>query len=287
MMSNRSLLGVSCAALLIFTAPSVAQVTPEQVWQSWQDMSAASGQAISADSVTRDGDSLIVTGLQMNVEQQGANAEGRLSELRFTDAGDGTVDITLPPNYPITMKLSDRPRQLKPIEISMEITQENMTLTASGDPTAVKYDMSAPSLTIKLTRIDGLAAQSQVVTGEATLSNIEGSYSVTDTSELRSDFTVGAVALALLGADFENELRMTAALKNLTMISEATMIGAVGSPSFEETLRNGASSSSNFTVGSSDFDLEAVDRDGVTSVKGTLDGQSFRRSLMFKGWIMR
>lgn len=271
-MSNRRMLAISGAALLVLTPPCLADVTPEQVWQNWQDLTANSGQTITVDSVTRDGASLVIKGLQMNVAQQGANAEGRLSELLFTDAGDGTVNITLPPNYPITMKMSESPSQSRPIEISMEITQEDALLKASGDIRAVKYDLSAPSLKLKLTRIDGLSAPSEKLTGEATLANIKGSYTVTDTADLQSDFSIGGLAMAVVGADGDSEMRMTVAMQDLNMVSAGKLMGALGGPDFSKALQAGAANNSEFTAANSDFDLEIVDGTGPTSVKGAMAG---------------
>jgi hypothetical protein len=267
-MSKRSFFGISGAVLLAFAPPSFADVTPEQVWQNWQELSLAAGQVISADKVSRDGDSLVVQGLQISMMQQGANAEGRMKELRFTDAGDGTVVIALPPNYPITMTLSESPRQFGPIQIAMEITQDDVMMTASGDQNTIKYDLSAPNLKIKLIRIDGLSAQSDQVTGEMTLADIQGSYLVTNTADVSSDFTIGGMALALVGADSSSEFRMTAAMQDLTMTSAGQMLHL---EDLADALTQGAANSSKFTAAKSDFDLEVVDAKGVTAVKGTLD----------------
>lgn len=279
-MSKRSFLGISGAALLVFAPPSFADVTPEQVWQNWQDLSMAAGQMITAQTVSRDGDSLVVQGLQMTMLQQGANAEGRMTELRFTDAGDGSVVIALPPNYPITMTLSESPRQFGPIQIAMEITQDDVMMTASGDQDTIKYELSAPNLKIKLIRIDGLSAQSEQVTGEMTLADIQGSYLVTDTADVSSDFTIGGMALAMVGADSHSEFRLTAAMQDLTMTSTGQVLSA---QDLADALTQGAANSSTFTAAKSDFDVEVVDATGPTTVKGTLDSVQMTTAIDAQG----
>ena len=66
-----------------------AQVTPEDVWQSWQKMTASYGQALVADSVTRDGDTLVASGITASMDQDGASMVGKIDEMRFRDLGDG------------------------------------------------------------------------------------------------------------------------------------------------------------------------------------------------------
>jgi hypothetical protein len=158
-MANWSILGISGAALFIATGTAWADVTPEDVWQSWQDMSKSMGQVISAQNVQRDGDTLIVSNITLTSTTPEAQVDGNLAELRFIDAGDGTVLVKMPPEYPITMTLPAGPDRPKPVEIALDIIQEGAVLITSGDPDAVIHDLTAPEMKIKLNRIDGIAAQ--------------------------------------------------------------------------------------------------------------------------------
>lgn len=266
-MANWSILGISGAALLVATGTAWADVTPEEVWQSWQDMSKSMGQVIGAENVQRDGDTLIVSNITLTSTTPEAQVDGNLAELRFTDAGDGTVLVEMPPEYPITMTLPVGPDRPKPVEIALDIIQEGAVLIASGDPDAVVHDLTAPEMKIKLNRIDGVAAQNLMV--EATLADIKGSYSNDATATMTSDFTIGGIALAIVGGDETGELRMTSAIKDIAVTGSGTMMGALGGPDFMAALTGGAKSATTITYGSADFDVEVTAPEGPSSLIGT------------------
>ena len=280
-MSNWSILGMSGAALLAVTGSALADVSPEDVWQSWQDMSKSTGQIITAESVTRDGDTLVVSNLTMTSATPDAKVDGSMAELRFTDAGDGTVLVEMPPEYPITMTLPAGPDRPKPVEIALDISQEGAVLTASGDPDAVNYDLTAPSMKIKLNRIDGVASQNLTV--EATLADINGSYATDATATMTSAFTIGGIALAVLGGDETGEVRLTSAIKDVTVMGSGAMMGAMGGPDFMAALTAGAKSASQITYGSADFDIEMTAPAGPSTVKGTSQSGMISASIGAEG----
>ena len=92
-MSIRTLAGTSALVLFMGSSTLLADVTPEEVWQGWQDAIAAGNTKVSAESATRDGDVLEVTNITIGDE---ANGSLSFESLSFTDQGDGTVAITAP-----------------------------------------------------------------------------------------------------------------------------------------------------------------------------------------------
>lgn len=268
-MANWLILGISSAAVLAVTGTAFADVTPEDVWQSWQNTSKSMGQVITAESAERDGDTLIVSNITMSSTTPDAQMSGTMAELRFRDAGDGTVLVEMPPEYPITMTLPAGAERPEPVEIALDISQEGAILTASGDPAAVNYDLTAPNMKIKLNRIDGVAAQNLTV--EATLADIKGSYATDAAATMTSDFTVGGIALAVVGSDETSEMRLTSAIKDVAMTSKGTMIGALSGPDFMAALTEGAYTTTQITYGSADFDVEMTAEEGPSTAKGTTE----------------
>jgi hypothetical protein len=65
MVSSR--LAGTTALVMFLSAPAFADVTPEQVWENWQAIATSSGQTLTTQSVERDGDTLVVTGLVMDM----------------------------------------------------------------------------------------------------------------------------------------------------------------------------------------------------------------------------
>lgn len=280
-MAHWSILGISGAALVVATGTAFADVTPEEVWQSWQDMAKASGQTISVESATRDGDTLVVTNITMKGATPDVQFDNLLSVLRFTDAGDGTVLVEMPPAYPINMTLPVAPDRPKPVQIALEINQEGAVLTASGDPDAVNYDLTAPNVKIKLNRLEGVAAQNLTV--EATLADITGRYATDPTGKITSDFTIGGVALAVVGNDATGEVRLTSAIKDVAMTGSGKMMGTMAGPDLMAALTEGAYSASQITYGSADFDVEVTAPAGPSTVKGTSQSGAISASIGAEG----
>ena len=75
-MTQSHIRGASVLAALLLSTAAQAQVTPEQVWQNWQDLSTSYGQTIAAESEVRDGDTLTVTGMQIDSEFDGGTVSG-------------------------------------------------------------------------------------------------------------------------------------------------------------------------------------------------------------------
>lgn len=261
-------------ALLISATSAHAAVTPEDIWQNWQASSTAMGQTMTAKSTQRDGDTLVVSGITISSAQNGATVSAALDEVRLLDMGDGTVSIAMSPDYPINMTLPPNQAREKPVEIAITISQQELVLTASGDPAAIHYAALAPNVKVKLTRIDGVDAAAANLAVEASLSDISGSYGTSgagDAMTVSSDFKASGLALAVIGADPKagSEVRITSALKDINLMSSGAMMTAFAGANFVEALKRGANSASKMTVGSSDFDIAIDGESGPITVKGT------------------
>lgn len=86
----------SAAFLALCAAnPALADVTPEEVWQSWQDVFTSAGSTVTTTSAARDGDTFVVTGFKASHDGAESKGETAIPEIRLRDKGDGTVELTL------------------------------------------------------------------------------------------------------------------------------------------------------------------------------------------------
>ena len=76
----------------VLAAPAFA-ITPEEVWTSWQELSASYGQKITTESVEQDGSDVVVTGLVLSQEDETAKVEGRLDQITFADNEIGRAHV--------------------------------------------------------------------------------------------------------------------------------------------------------------------------------------------------
>jgi hypothetical protein len=271
---KHSFLAGSTAALALFAGTTAfADVTPEEVWENWQATLTASGQTVTTTDVSRDGDTLVVSGLTLSYEKDGGSFSASIDELDFTDNNDGTVDITLSDSYPMLIKTPAAAgvEGSKPTDMKVTISQPEMLLTASGTVDAMQYDVDAPTVIAKVEAINGTDAAVNDLTIEATLTNVVGTYSVAGPAEKKqvtSEFTAEKVAFTGSGKDPEKQtdFSLTGAVEGLSGKSSATMVDM---KDMAAALAAGFAMNSAFNYTSSNFDVTATTDAKPTHVTGS------------------
>lgn len=135
---------VAVSALMVGQA--AADVTPEEVWQSWLDLAQSGGQVLTEGARSRQGDSLIVTDLKSEtvVPAGGGRIAFSIPQVSLRDMGDGRVEITTAETYTIEGSLegADGHKQ----DIDGAVTQSGMKVIVSGTPDAMSFDYQAAAL---------------------------------------------------------------------------------------------------------------------------------------------
>jgi hypothetical protein len=244
----RILSGTTAVAALLFAAyPALAQVTPEDVWQNWQDSAARGGFTVDGASVARDGATLTITGATFGIDDgAGGMVQIPISPIAMTDVGDGTVAITLPETIAISAPPAPSGETL-----AMTIAVPGLQSIASGSPSAVSYATTMPSATVDIDvtggpstgdlvlAIAGGAAQS-TYTSEGERVMIDGGFTA-DSVTLNGTFADGgagssgtvALSLAALSSTTGGNLfdvdstEMSAALQDGFALSTGTDFGAM------------------------------------------------------------
>ncbi len=281
---------VSALALMALSAmPAAADVTPEEVWQNWQDASAAMGQTLIAATTTRDGDTLRIENITIASAAEGVTAEGNLAQISMKDQGDGTVLVTMSPEYPIKMTLPATEAGKPEVQVNLLVTQDDLKMIASGDAGAISYDMTAPTVKIKLDRVEGAAGQAANLTVDATLTDLAGTYAtqqVADGMTANSDVTAGGLALAVIAGDpvKKTELRGTASMAGLAFKTEGALLGAaLGAGMMPEALAK-AETKTEFTTETTTFEMEIAEASGNSRFSGTM-GQGAMRATILGGMM--
>lgn len=271
-----NLAGSTAAIALMSGTGAFADVTPEQVWQNWQDMSASYGQTMTATSATRSGDTLVVEGLEVKTDEDGFVMQGTIETVNFRDKGDGSVEITMSDSYPLTLTLPPKADEegAKPTDLTIAISQPGMMMTASGTPEATSYDYSAPSATVKLEAIEGVDADKVDATVEATLTNLKGKYLVDGDETARkvtSGLSIGGMALAVIANDAEtdSDVRITANIADIATSSESNLLGPDSMVDLAKALADGMTIKGLFSHGATEFDISVTESDKPTTIKGS------------------
>lgn len=144
-----SLRAATCVAALMIAPAAHADVTAQQVWTAWQTSMAqyAGAAAISTGAVAEDGDTVTVTDLVLSSDNDGETVRVSVPQIVFAGAGDGTVVVTSSDITTIAVGTATGGT------IDMSFVQSGATLTASGTPEDVTYDIAADQYALSIDRI--------------------------------------------------------------------------------------------------------------------------------------
>ena len=279
----------STALVMTLAAPAMADVTPEQVWENWLALLQGNGQTVTTESVARDGDALVVTGLTLGIAQEGVTGEGTIEEMVFTDQGDGTVAITMSENYPISLTFDPPADEAggEPTTITIDVTQPGLTILASGDTAETSYDFTAPTLTIALGSIEGVAAEAIDTTAKAVLTNVTGTYLFAAgegedaASDLTSNFAAQNMTLTISGTDPDpspaegeagagpSTVKVNMTVADITGTTNGTLLSAAAMADMAAALQAGFATEGTINAGATTYDMEVTDATGLTKITGT------------------
>ena len=94
-------LGLICAG-----SAAQADVTAQQVWDNWVDQMAIYGEGFTTGPVSQSGDTLIVPDVRIEFSDARVSATAKIGDLTLTENGDGTVSVTTPESYPLSIQLT-------------------------------------------------------------------------------------------------------------------------------------------------------------------------------------
>lgn len=272
----------SSAIGLVFLATSAsADVTPQEVWTSWQAMLTSAGQELTVGSTADSGNTVDVTGLVVAFkDQMGGSASVSFDKLSFAANGDGTVTVTMPDSYPLQMAFpaeGDGPGSLK-----LTVTQPGMKIVAGGSATETSYDFTAPTVTVELDEITDQGGEVLDTKGDLTLGGMSARYLVAqdgDNTSLDSSFAADSLLLNISGADTSGEdggrgtIQMTFA--ELTGATKGTFLGADVMANMAVALNSGFTMDSSFNFGAMTMEIDIEEAAGPSRVTANATGGGF------------
>ncbi|MCE6959951.1 DUF2125 domain-containing protein [Cereibacter sphaeroides] len=285
----RTLAGSTALVTVVAAGAASADVTPEQVWQNWQELGASFGQTLTASNQSRSGDTLKLEDVRIHFAQEGTLVEGVIPEMNLTQRGDGTVEITMSPEFPMEMTIENPPEEGKPApaptKLDLSLRQPGLVMVAGGDDSMSTLDLDAPSTMVAVTGVDGVAAETMNLVAEVSLSDVAGKYRTegTDTRAITNDFTASVAEMTFAMTDPEQggRVNLRASATDLKGTSSGTMVGPLGMTDIAAALRAGAASNGQFTYGPAtmEFDFE----DATDKAKGSASAASGHLNVAMNG----
>ena len=271
-------LAASTAFVTISLAASAqAQVTPEQVWQNWQTFSAAYGQALVADQVVRKGDTLVVSGMKFSMDQPDIKVTGTLSEARFKDLGDGTVEVTVADTYPIKMVFPDQDGETQ--EVDLTISQPGLNMIAGGGDGETSYVFDAPTIGINAV---GHKAGKTVVDIATKLTGMTGAYLVSidgQVTQLETNIEAQTLSFTAKGGDDVGTFDMTGNMAAIKLATNGTFLGLAAMENIGQALKDGFVSDSGFSYGAGSFAIDVTEGEKATKINAINESGSFGFSM--------
>ena len=267
------------AALALGLGAAQAQVTPEDVWANWQQMSASNGQAIISTSATRDGDTLRIAGAAISMDDgTGGKMDAQLGEINFRDLGDGTVEVTMAESYPVTLTVVPTDKKERPTNLNITVTQPGLRMIVGGSATDTSYVVSAPTVNVKVDEAptpDADATTKDMLV-DITMTDVTGNYLVKGAAETKTiDSTFGAksMVMAITAKDTAEPLDMTinATVADLTGSTKGTFLGVAAMANMADALMGGMNVDANFGYGKTTFDMTVTEANGPTKITGAAD----------------
>jgi hypothetical protein len=258
---------LSALAALFVSTSAFADITAEQVWQNWQGLKEAYGQTLTVASEVRSGDTLTVSGLVLASEQDGSTSRISIDSVMFRERGDGTVEVTMSPQFPVALTLADEAGTKTVVDIVVD--QPGLTVLASGTEAATRYDIVAPTVT--LTAQSPANETSPVeAQGSLALSGLSGNYVVTTetnstiASTLQADSALLTVAFTDPTPETGGTSKTTVNVGALTSTTQGILLSSAEMEDMSAALASGLSTDSTFGFGSADL-LAETTRAGISS----------------------
>ncbi|WP_405402279.1 hypothetical protein [Paracoccus sp. Ld10] len=169
-------LATSAIALILGAGPTLADVTPAQVWQSLQDSYEQMGYEVQVGSEDASDEAISLTDVVLTVDGE-ADAPDMvltLPQIVLTAVGDGTVRSVV--DGQMTLESSAMPDgDSEAVGFSMTLDAPGNETISSGTPEALTHDIVMPTLTMAGRAMDD---QNEVPL-TASLSGVTGSQTVT------------------------------------------------------------------------------------------------------------
>lgn len=274
-------IGLPAAAAIVAAGTAAADVTPEQVWEHWKQTSALSSVVVSADSEVREGATLVLRGVGMNLAEGDIRMSVRFGDLRLHDRGDGTVGIEMAPEQRMTGSFSEP--GIEQMEFQALLRQDDMTTIASGSIEAMSYDMSGAGL--------GLVLERMSVDGEdlpLDLGMVFGAFSGVYNGLLRDgaleqdyDFAADTLTFTLAASDpqGDGEMSLEFETRDIAATASGTMVQGMDFADLPAMLRAGFAMVANYTTGPSRFGFDFTEGGEATSARGSSSSGEFNMAM--------
>ena len=270
----------SSAIGLVFLATAAsADVTPQEVWASWQAMATAAGQELTVGKTSDTGSLVEVTDVALTYkDQMGGSASVTFDKLTFADNGDGTVTVTMPDSFPLQMafpKPEDGPSAIK-----LTVAQPGAAIVAGGSAEETSYKITAPTTTVTLDEVADETGKVLDTEAHLAMTGVEARYLVTrsgETTGLDTAFSAKTAVLSVSGSGSEGEGsgKASVSFNEVNGTTKGNFLSAEMMANMAAALNSGFTMDSTLSFGAMAMDVDITDPTGPTKLVANATGGGF------------
>ncbi len=268
---------LALAAGLGAAGAAQAAVTAQQVWDDYKSqMEQAGTPGLTIGSENLAGGVLTVTDVGLEIAgEAGAVTTVSIASIVLTENGDGSVAVTTSDDIPLTITTPADPATATAESIiALAIRQTGMTMTVSGDPGALTYDLAAERFAVELDSINEGGVEIPAEASMA-LNGVVGTTTSTITDMRSGDIDLSAASLDLLvdatSPEDGSTFNLTGTIADVALQgSSTTPLNMAEAP--DAALMNGLAFDGGYTYGASEYAFQATDATGPTAGRASVAG---------------
>lgn len=262
---------------LLAANPALADVTPEEVWDAWQEVYTSSGSTVTTGSVERDGDTLVITDFRATIEAEGTRSETELAELRLRDAGDGSVEVTMAETASFTSTTAAT-ADAKEMGATGTVKMPGLSGIVSGTVDEMAYAFTAPSVEIAMEPTeDGKSVGNMAILFSDTSATYELNGPA-DAQELSGSFNAASAAFNLAVKDDTTDFVGSFNAADLSGEIAGDLTG-MEEEEISNALAQGFAIDTSLSYGALNYDFDIKDAAGPSKLTGGSTGGSFEMAL--------
>ena len=268
------------AAFTVFALPVHAEITADDVWDSWRAMSAEMDQTMTASETSRENGTLRLRGVTMTLTSNDEQIVTSVDEVTLDEQGDGTVRISASPTYTITVDAKGSAGE--EVDMVVLLTHQGLDAVAAGTPSAIDYTYRVDRVEVALESFETDGPPVELDFAVA-LDSLAGTYLWGNGTprSLESSFTAGALAASLTfddpGEETAGDIAIT--VQSLEGSSSGSISPLRPADDLASVLREGLKSTSAMTFGAAAYTFDITSPDGQYILEGSSESGRFNASL--------
>ncbi|MDS9466903.1 DUF2125 domain-containing protein [Paracoccus sp. MBLB3053] len=259
----------SALALAAMTAPSFADVTPEQVWQSWVDYYQSVGYSVTEGSRDKAGSTLTLRDVLIAGGAEGNTMTFKVPSVALSDQGDGKVKTVFAEE--MSLDVAGRDPEGGDYAVPVKIMLPGNGIVTSGAPEDMTHEFDYPSIELVMTTMTDNGEETPLPMSFG-LTKSTGMLHIVTGAPNKYDYDMNSEALTFQGDVTDDE---GGAVKFAGSLNGLNMKGGMDAPGefkdldeqMDAALKAGLSMNGALDADSvnATFDYEGVDEEGQPS----------------------